>query len=92
MFGRKPGDWKEFPERFRQRTCVESYFECLPEGQLSTKVDMEEHQSPVTACRKAFKDGTDAVHFIPQAIVVMATVKENKIPLQLVPVKETDVR
>ena len=60
--------------------------------QLLRTVDMEEHLSPVAACRKASKDGTDAVHLIPHANVVMATFKENKIPLQLVPVKEADVR
>ena len=43
------------------------------------------------ACGKTFKDGTDAVHVISQAIVVMANFKEHKIPLQLVRVKETNI-
>ena len=43
----------------------------------------------VVAFRKACKDDTDAVRAISQAIVVMAKFYwENKIPLQLVQVKE----
>ena len=39
--------------------------------------------------KPAPKDGTDAVHAISLAIVIMAQIyKENKIPLQLVQVKE----
>ena len=63
----------------------------MADEQLLTKVDMEELPSPVVACGKAFKDGTAAVHAISLATVVMATSKENKIPLQLVQVKETNI-
>ena len=70
---------------------MESYIESLADEQLLTKVDMEELPSPVVAFGKAFKDGTVAVHAISLATVVMATFKENKIPLQLVQVKETNI-
>ena len=55
--------------------------------QSSAKVGMEEllsmHHDEVAVFRNAFKDATDALRAISQAIVVMAKFyKQDKIPLQ----------
>jgi len=74
---------------------LKATIESLEGEQASTKADMEEllsmRNDEVAAFRQALKDDTDAVHVISQAIVVMAKFyKENKIPLQLVQVKEPE--
>jgi hypothetical protein len=78
-----------------KETELKATIESLEGEQSSTKADMEEllsmRNDEVAAFKQALKDDADAVHVISQAIVVMAKFyKENKIPLQLVQVKEPE--
>jgi len=78
-----------------KETELRATIDSLEGEQASTKADMEEllslRNDEVAAFKQALKDDADAVNVISQAIVVMSKFyKENKIPLQLVQVKEPE--